>query len=105
MSQRLDALKKGEGQKTKNCSNFKSTMSKSKFKVQSHEQSQVAQNTVSGATSSTNESVLDPNALHQDAHVQQQVQQRLLELNEIAPQVWLQKLSHKGVSCFYQALS
>ena len=97
MSQRLDALEKGKGQKTKNRSKMKSTMSKRKSKVQSHEQSQVAQNTLSGATFSTNESVLDLNALHQDAHVQQQVQRRLLELNEIAPQVWLQKLSHKGV--------
>ena len=81
MGQRLDALEKGEGKKT---SKIKSTMSRSKSKAQSNEQSQVVQNTGSGATSSANESVTDLNALCQDTHVQQHVQQRLLELNEIA---------------------
>ena len=84
MGQRLDAFEKGEAKKTKDHSKIKSTMSRSKSKAQSNEQSQVAQNTVSGATSSANESVPGLNALHQDAHVQQQVQQRLLELKEIA---------------------
>ena len=42
---------------------------------------QSAGSTVSGMS---NESVADINALHQDAHVQQQVLLQLLELNEIA---------------------
>ena len=72
-------------------------MSRSKSKAQSNEQSQVAQNTVSGATSSANESVPDLNALRQDAHVQQQVQQRVLELNEIATSVVSSKIkSQRG---------
>ena len=39
------------------------------------------ENTV--ASSLKNKSIPDLNVLRQDAHVQQQVQQRLLELNEI----------------------
>ena len=59
-------------------------MTKSKSKRQKHDQSPISQNTVSAASSFKNESVPQLDMLRQDAQVQQQVQQRLLKLNELA---------------------
>ena len=66
-------------------------MSKNKSKFYKQEQSPTSQETVSVA-SSKHASVPQLDALRQDAQVQQQVQQRLLELNEIATSGMPQKI-------------
>ena len=77
----------------------------SKSKVHNNEQSRVLQNTVSGVTSFANESVPDLNALRQDAQAQQQVQQTLLKLNELATSGMSSKIKSQGGRRFRQASS
>ena len=83
LGQKLDVLEKGGCKKTKDPVKMKSATTRNKSKTQKLDQSQISQSTVSAASSLQNKSVPQLNALRQDAHVQQ-VQQRLLELNEIA---------------------
>ena len=80
LGDRLDVLEKNGSKKSMDRAKIKSTTGKSKRR----EQSPTPHITVSVASDKKYDTLPQLDALRQDAQVQQQVQERLLELNEIA---------------------